>query len=42
MPRELFPAATYTMAPDGTDPELGRAWWTLEKLAPERPDRALG
>ncbi|MCI4368788.1 MAG: DNA topoisomerase VI subunit B, partial [Thermoplasmata archaeon] len=31
---ELLPLATFTPKPDGTDPELGRAWWTLKKLAP--------
>jgi DNA topoisomerase-6 subunit B len=39
MPRELFPVATYTAPPDGTDPELGRAWWTLEKLVPSGRSR---
>jgi DNA topoisomerase-6 subunit B len=34
MPQELFPSARFAQAPDGTDAELGRAWWTLEKLAP--------
>jgi DNA topoisomerase-6 subunit B len=34
MPQEMFPNATCTPTPDGTDAELGRAWWTLEKLAP--------
>ncbi len=31
---ELNKAASFTPAPDGTEPELGRAWWTLPKLAP--------
>jgi DNA topoisomerase VI subunit B len=31
---ELFRAATFEPAPDGTEPELGRAWWTLPKLGP--------
>ncbi|MGI0131834.1 MAG: DNA topoisomerase VI subunit B [Thermoplasmata archaeon] len=34
MPNELFGAATFDPSPDGTDAELGRAWWTLPKLAP--------
>jgi DNA topoisomerase-6 subunit B len=34
MPCELLPKAKYTPAPEGVDAELGRAWWTLEKLAP--------
>ncbi len=31
---ELSRTASFTPAPDGTEPELGRAWWTLPKLAP--------
>jgi len=31
---ELFRTATFTPAPDGSEPNLGRAWWTLPKLAP--------
>ncbi len=31
---EMFGAAAFDPAPDGTDPALGRAWWTLPKLAP--------
>ena len=34
MPRELFPKAKFDPAPDGTDPELGRAWWTLPRMEP--------
>ena len=34
MPRELLPKATFDPAPDGTDAELGRAWWTLPRLEP--------
>jgi len=34
MPRELFGGASFGSAPDGTDPELGRAWWTLPRLEP--------
>ncbi|HTW55541.1 MAG TPA: DNA topoisomerase VI subunit B [Thermoplasmata archaeon] len=30
----LFPAAAFEPAPDGAEPELGRAWWTLPKLNP--------
>ena len=39
MPKELFGTATFSPAPEGTDPELGRAWWTLEKLAPSARTR---
>jgi len=31
---ELYRLAAFTPAPDGTEPTLGRAWWTLPKLAP--------
>jgi DNA topoisomerase VI subunit B len=31
---EALRVATFDPAPDGTEPELGRAWWTLPKLAP--------
>ncbi|MGB6501260.1 MAG: DNA topoisomerase VI subunit B [Thermoplasmata archaeon] len=31
---ELFSKATLDPTPDGTEPSLGRAWWTLPKLAP--------
>jgi DNA topoisomerase-6 subunit B len=34
MPQEMFPGAKFGQPPDGTDAELGRAWWTLEKLVP--------
>ncbi|HKV89994.1 MAG TPA: DNA topoisomerase VI subunit B, partial [Thermoplasmata archaeon] len=34
MPTEVFGSATFGSPPDGTDEELGRAWWTLEKLVP--------
>ncbi len=34
LPAELFPLGRFEPAPDGTDAELGRAWWTLEKLPP--------
>ncbi|MCI4327619.1 MAG: DNA topoisomerase VI subunit B [Thermoplasmata archaeon] len=34
MPPELLPKAQHRPAPEGTDTELGRAWWTLEKLPP--------
>ncbi|MCI4321022.1 MAG: DNA topoisomerase VI subunit B [Thermoplasmata archaeon] len=34
MPCELVPKAKYAQTPEGTDAELGRAWWTLEKLPP--------
>jgi DNA topoisomerase-6 subunit B len=31
---ELFGRAAFSPVPDGTEPELGRAWWTLPKLVP--------
>jgi len=34
VPPEAFALAGFAPAPDGTEPALGRAWWTLEKLAP--------
>lgn len=34
MPMELLKPAQFAPAPDGTDAELGRAWWTLPKLSP--------
>ncbi|MCI4351162.1 MAG: DNA topoisomerase VI subunit B [Thermoplasmata archaeon] len=34
MPIDQLPQAEFTPAPDGVDRELGRAWWTLPKLAP--------
>ncbi len=34
LPPDVLPAATFQPAPDGTEPELGRAWWTLPKLTP--------
>jgi DNA topoisomerase-6 subunit B len=34
MPKELFGPPKTDPAPDGTDAELGRAWWTLPKLLP--------
>jgi DNA topoisomerase-6 subunit B len=34
IPPEEFVLATFVPAPDGTEPALGRAWWTLPKLAP--------
>ncbi len=34
MPPELLPLATHAPAPDGSDPALGRVWWTLPKLGP--------
>jgi DNA topoisomerase VI subunit B len=34
LPPELVPTATFDPAPDGTDPVLGRVWWTLPKLVP--------
>lgn len=33
-PAELFASARFTPAPEGTDAELGRAWWTLPRLEP--------
>jgi DNA topoisomerase-6 subunit B len=34
MPPEFVPKAKYAREPEGTDAELGRVWWTLEKLPP--------
>jgi DNA topoisomerase-6 subunit B len=34
LPPEALAVATFDPAPDGTDLTLGRAWWTLPKLAP--------
>ncbi|HEV2428499.1 MAG TPA: hypothetical protein VGV64_01455, partial [Thermoplasmata archaeon] len=34
MPAELFGSARFDEPPDGTDPALGRAWWTLPKMPP--------
>jgi DNA topoisomerase-6 subunit B len=34
IPPDVFPLGVFEPAPDGTEPELGRAWWTLPKLAP--------
>jgi len=34
IPPDIFPLGTFAPAPDGTEPELGRAWWTLPRLAP--------
>jgi len=34
IPPDVFPLAMFDPAPDGTDAELGRAWWTLPKLGP--------
>ncbi len=34
IPPDEFAAATFDPAPEGTEPALGRAWWTLPKLAP--------
>jgi DNA topoisomerase VI subunit B len=34
LPPELMPDARFDPAPEGTEAELGRAWWTLPKLAP--------
>jgi DNA topoisomerase VI subunit B len=31
---ELLAAASFEPTPDGQEPELGRAWWTLPKLGP--------
>ncbi|HYA10932.1 MAG TPA: DNA topoisomerase VI subunit B [Thermoplasmata archaeon] len=31
---ELLGLAAFEPTPDGTEPELGRGWWTLAKLAP--------
>ncbi len=34
VPPEAMPGAAFDPAPDGTDPALGRVWWTLPKLPP--------
>ena len=34
IPPDEFARARFEPDPDGTDPALGRAWWTLPKLAP--------
>ncbi len=34
IPPEVMASARFDPAPDGTEPELGRAWWTLPKLVP--------
>jgi DNA topoisomerase VI subunit B len=34
IPPEEFGLATFDPAPEGTEPALGRAWWTLPKLGP--------
>ena len=34
VPPELLAQASFEPSPDGTDAALGRAWWTLPKLAP--------
>jgi len=34
IPPEEFALARFAPAPEGTEPALGRAWWTLPKLVP--------
>ncbi len=34
IPPEVMALARFDPTPEGTEPELGRAWWTLPKLAP--------
>jgi len=34
IPPEEFALAAFDPAPEGTEPALGRAWWTLPKLGP--------
>ncbi|HTW40206.1 MAG TPA: DNA topoisomerase VI subunit B [Thermoplasmata archaeon] len=34
IPPDEFARATFDPAPEGTEPPLGRAWWTLPKLVP--------
>jgi DNA topoisomerase VI subunit B len=34
IPPDEFALATFDPTPDGTEPALGRAWWTLPKLVP--------
>jgi DNA topoisomerase VI subunit B len=39
VPAELFAQVRADPEPQGTDPELGRAWWTLPKLGPSERTR---
>ena len=39
IPPESMALAKFEPAPDGTEPELGRAWWTLPTLAPSARTR---
>ena len=39
IPPETMALAKFDPAPDGTEPELGRAWWTLPTLAPNARTR---
>jgi DNA topoisomerase-6 subunit B len=34
IPPDVFPLCVFDPVPDGTDADLGRAWWTLPRLAP--------
>lgn len=34
IPPDIFPVVAFEPAPEGMDAALGRAWWTLPKLAP--------
>jgi len=34
IPPDIFTIAAFDPAPEGTEAELGRAWWTLPRLAP--------
>ncbi len=34
IPPDVFATATFDPAPEGSETELGRAWWTLPKLLP--------
>lgn len=39
IPPDEFALATFDPAPEGTEPALGRAWWTLPKLVPNGKTR---
>jgi DNA topoisomerase-6 subunit B len=42
LPPDLIARGKFTPEPEGTEPELGRVWWTLAKLAPNaRAELAL-
>jgi DNA topoisomerase VI subunit B len=39
IPPDIMASATFEPAPDGQETDLGRAWWTLPKLAPNGRSR---